>query len=103
MLRELRAILRKAAPKASETLSGDLRSLRTAGSVLILGLQVAHEFHADRPAMEPFMKELSGSRRGRTRYNFPMASHCRKHSYEDCSLPAKQVKDHDARWMYRNE
>jgi uncharacterized protein YdhG (YjbR/CyaY superfamily) len=60
-------------------------------------------FMPTKPAMEPFMKDLSGFKTGKDTIQFPYgqplpAALIRKIA----AYRLKQVKDRDARWMYKS-
>lgn len=101
-LREIRAILKRAAPKARETIKWGSPVFE---EERILFSYTAHKSHLNfmptGPAMEPFKQELTKYKTGKDTIQFPY----------DKPLPnalirrlatyrVKQVRENDARWMY---
>lgn len=101
-LRELRTLLKKVAPKATETLKWGSPVFEEGR---ILFSYSAHKsylnFSPTGPAMEPFSEELANFKTGKDMIQLPY----------DKTLPtglirkiaayrAKQVREDDARWMY---
>jgi len=102
-LRELRAILRKVAPKATEAIKWGSPVFEQGR---ILFSYTAHKSHLNfmptKPALEPFMDELSGFKMGKDTIQFPYGQPLpRALIRRIAAFRVKQVKDHDARWMYK--
>ena len=105
MLRELRALLKKVAPKATETLKWGSPVLEDGR---ILFSYTAYKSHLNymptKPAMEPFMEELSGFKTGKDTVQFPYGQPLPKALIRKiAAYRVKLVRDHDARWMYKDE
>ena len=105
MLRELRAILKKVAPEATETLKWGSPVFEDGR---ILFSYTAHKSHLNfmptKPALEPFMGELSGFKRGKDTIQFPYGQPLPKMLIRKiATYRVNQVRDHDARWMYGDE
>ncbi len=102
MLRELRAILKKVAPNAKETLKW--------GSPVFEEKRILFSFTAFRshlnfmpthPAMVPFKKELANYVTGKDTIQFPYDKPLPKTLIRRiAAFRAKQVREKDARWMY---
>lgn len=105
MLRELRAILKKVSPKATETLKWGSPVFEDGRILFSYTAYKSHlNFMTTKPAMEPFMEELSGFRTGKDTIQFPYAKPLPKMLIRKiAAYRAKQVKDQDARWMYKDK
>jgi len=100
MLRELRAILKKAAPKATEAIKWGTPVFEDGRILFSFKAHKAHvNFMPTKPSLDPFMKDLSGYKTGKDTVQLPYGE----------PLPAalirkiaahrvKQVKAHDAHW-----
>lgn len=72
MLRELRVILRKLTPKASETLKWGSPVFEEGRILFSYSAHKTHlNFMPTKPAMEPFMKALSGFKTGKDTIQLP--------------------------------
>ncbi len=101
-LREIRAILKKVAPKATETLKWGSPVFQEGRILFSYSAHKSHlNFSPTGPALEPFREELEKFKTGKDTIQFPY----------DKPLPsglirriavyrAKQVWEGDARWMY---
>ena len=101
-LREIRALLKKVAPKATETLKWGSPVFEEGRILFSYSAHKSHlNFSPTGPAMKPFGEELAAFKTGKDTIQF---------SY-DKPLPrglirriaayrAKQVRESDARWMY---
>jgi uncharacterized protein YdhG (YjbR/CyaY superfamily) len=105
MLRELRAILKKVAPKANETLKWGSPVFEDGRILFSYSAYKLHlNFMPTKPAMEPFMKDLSRFRTGKDTIQFPYGQPLpRALIRRIAAYRLTQVKAHDARWMYRDE
>lgn len=101
-LREIRAILKTIAPDARETIKWGVPVLE---EERILFWDSAHKSHLNfmptGPSLEPFAKELAGYERGKDTVRFPYDEPLPKALIRRIAAHrAKQVREHDARWMY---
>ena len=102
MLRELRALLKKVAPKASESLKwGD--PVFEEGRILFS--YSAHKSHLSfsptGPALEPFRDELATYQTGKDSVQLPYDKPLPKALLRKiAAYRARQVRENDARWMY---
>jgi uncharacterized protein YdhG (YjbR/CyaY superfamily) len=101
-LREMRALLKKVAPNATETLKWGYPVFEEGR---ILFSYSAHKYHLNffptSPAMEPFKEELAKFKTGKDTIQFPYDKPLPKGLIRKiASYRAKQVRDNDARWMY---
>ena len=101
-LRELRAILKKVAPDAAEKLKWGTPVL---DEKRILFAYSAHKSHLNfmptGPALEPFREELAGFKTGKDTLQLPYDRPLPKTLLRRiATFRAKQVREHDARWMY---
>jgi uncharacterized protein YdhG (YjbR/CyaY superfamily) len=103
MLRELRAILRRAAPRATEAIKWGSPVLVQGRILFSYSAYQSHlNFMPTRPALEPFKDALSGFKTGKDTVQFPYGQPLPKALIRRiAAFRLKQVKDHDARWMYR--
>ena len=102
MLRQLRTILKKAAPKATEAIQWGAPVFEDGRILFSFKAHKSHiNFMPTKPSLAPFVKELAGFKTGKDTVQLPYGE----------ALPValirkiaahrvKQVKDHDARWMY---
>jgi uncharacterized protein YdhG (YjbR/CyaY superfamily) len=104
MLRELRAILKKVSPKATETLKWGSPVFEDGRILFAYAAYKSHlNFMPTKPAMEPFMEELSGLKTGKDTIQLPYGQPLPKALIRKiATCRVKQVKDHDARWMYKD-
>lgn len=101
-LRAIRSLLRKVAPKATENIKWGSPVMEENRILFSYSAHKSHlNFMPTGPALEPFKKELAGYKTGKDTIQFPY----------DKPLPTalireiaqyrmKQVREHDARWMY---
>lgn len=102
MLRDLRALLRKVAPKAVETLKWGSPVLEEGRILFSYSAYKAHiNFMPTGPALEPFRDELSGFKTGKDTIQLPYDKPLPKALIRKiATYRLEQVRDHDARWMY---
>lgn len=101
-LREIRAILKKVAPRASETLKWGSPVFE---EKRILFSYSAHKTHLNfmptGPALKPFKKELAAYKTGQDTVQFPYDKPLPKALIRKIAAHrVKQVREKDARWMY---
>jgi len=101
-LRELRAILKKVAPKAAETLKWGSPVFEEGRILFSYSSHKSHlNFSPTGPAMEPFGKELAKFKTGKDTIQFPYDKPLPKGLIRRiAAYRAKQVRESDARWMY---
>jgi uncharacterized protein YdhG (YjbR/CyaY superfamily) len=104
-LRELRAILKKVAPGAKETLKWG-SPVYEEGRILFS--YAAHKSHINfmptGPALVPFKKELAGYQTGKDTIQLPYDKPLPKALIRRiAAYRLKQVRDRGARWMYRED
>jgi len=104
-LRELRAILKKVAPKATEALKWGSPVFEQGRILFSYTAYKSHiNFMPTKPALEPFMDELSEFKLGKDTIQLPYDQPLPKTLIRKiAAFRVKQVKDHDARWMYKEE
>lgn len=105
MLRELRAILKKVAPKATEAIKWSSPVLE---EKRILFAYTAHKSHLNfmptGPSLKPFTKELAKYTTGKDTIQFPYDKPLPKALIRKIALfRIKEVKANDAKWMYKNK
>ena len=105
MLRELRALLRKVAPKATETLKWGSPVFEDGRILFSYTAYKSHlNFMPTRPALEPFREELSAFRTGKDTVQFPYGRPLPKALIRKiAACRVKQVNEHDARWRYQDD
>jgi uncharacterized protein YdhG (YjbR/CyaY superfamily) len=105
MLRDLRAILKKVAPKATENMKWGSPVFEDGRILFSYKAYKSHiNFMPTKPALEPFMKELSDFKLGKDTIQLPYGQPLPKALIRKiASYRVKQVKEHDALWMYKNE
>lgn len=101
-LRELRALLKKVAPKASEKLKWGYPVFE---EKRILFSYSAHKTHLNfmptGPSMAPFKKELEQYKTGQDTIQFAYDKPLPKQLIQKiAAFRAKEVREKDARWMY---
>ena len=101
-LREMRALLKKVAPKAKEKLKWGSPVFEDGR---ILFSYSAHKLHLNfsptGPAMEPFKEELAKFETGKDTIQFSYDNPLPKGLIRKiAAFRAKQVREKDARWMY---
>ena len=101
-LREIRAILKKAAPKAKETLKWGSPVLEDKRILFAYSAFKSHlNFMPTGPAMVPFKKELAKYTTGKDTIQFPYDKPLPKALIRKiAAFRVKQVREKDARWMY---
>ena len=103
MLRELRAILKKVAPKATEALKWSTPILEDGRILFSYKAFKSHmNFMPTKSSLQPFMKELSGYKLGKDTIQLPYGKPLPKVLIRKiASYRVKQVKEHDAKWRYK--
>lgn len=103
MLRELRAILRKVAPKATEAIKWGSPVFEQGRILFSFTAYQSHiNFMPTKPALAPFKDELVGFKLGKDTIQLPYGRPLpRALIRRIAAFRLKQVKDRDARWMYR--
>jgi uncharacterized protein YdhG (YjbR/CyaY superfamily) len=101
-LREIRAILKKVAPKAAEAIKWGYPVFEEGR---ILFSYAAHKTHLNffptGPALEPFREELAKFKTSKDTIHFPYDKPLPKGLIRKiAAYRAKQVRENDARWMY---
>ena len=101
-LRDIRSLLKSAAPRATEALKWGSPVLE-AGRILFS--YSAHKSHLNfmptGPALAPFKKELAGFKTGKDTIQFPYDQPLPKTLIRKiAAYRARQVREKDARWMY---
>ena len=101
-LREIRAILRKIAPNATEALKWGSPVFEEGRILFAYSAHKSHlSFVPTQPAMKPFKKELAGYETGKDSIQFPYDKPLPKALIRKiAAYRAKQVREKDARWMY---
>jgi len=104
-LRELRAILRKAAPKAKETLKWGSPAYEEGRILFSFTAHRSHiNFMPTAPAKRPFKRDLTAYKTGKDTiqltYDKPLPKALIRRI---AAYRIKQVREKDARWMYRED
>ena len=101
-LREIRAILRGVAPKATETLKWGSPVFQEKRILFGYAAFKSHlTFTPTGPAMRPFKKELAKYTAGKDSIQFPYDKPLPKMLIRKiAAFRAKQAREVDARWMY---
>ena len=101
-LREIRAILKKVAPKAAEALKWGYPAFEEGRILFSYSAHKSHlNFSPTGPALEPFREELAGFKTGKDTIQFPYDKPLPKGLIRRiAAYRAKQVREEDARWMY---
>ena len=101
-LRELRAILKKVAPRAAETLKWGSPVFEERRILFSYSATKSHlNFSPTGPALEPFREELAGFKTGKDTIQFPYEKPLPKALIRRiAAYRAKLVREDDARWMY---
>jgi uncharacterized protein YdhG (YjbR/CyaY superfamily) len=101
-LREIRAILKKVAPRAKEALKWGYPVFEEGRILFSYSAHKSHlNFSPTGPGMEPFKEELVKFKTGKDTIQFPYDKPLPKGLIRKiAAFRAKQVKDDDARWMY---
>jgi uncharacterized protein YdhG (YjbR/CyaY superfamily) len=102
MLREIRALLKRVAPNAMETLKWGQPVFEERRILFSYSAYKSHlNFMPTGPALEPFKKELAAYNMGKDTIQFPYDKPLPKALIRKiAAYRAKQVKENDARWMY---
>ena len=101
-LREIRAILKKVAPKAKEGLKWGNPVFEEGRILFSYSAYKSHlNFSPTGPAMQPFKEELTKFKTGKDTIQFAYDKPLpRALIRKIAAFRAKQVKEDDARWMY---
>ena len=101
-LREIRALLKKVAPKAEEALKWGSPVFEEGRILFSYSAYQSHlNFSPTGPAMEPFQEELEKFKTGKDTVQFPYDKPLPKALIRKiAAFRAKQVRENDARWMY---
>jgi uncharacterized protein YdhG (YjbR/CyaY superfamily) len=101
-LREIRAILKKVAPNATETLKWGSPVFEEKRILFAFTAFRSHlNFMPTHPAMKPFKKELAEYITGKDTIQFPYDKPLPKVLIRKIAgFRVKQVREKDARWMY---
>jgi uncharacterized protein YdhG (YjbR/CyaY superfamily) len=101
-LREIRAILKKVAPRATEALKWGSPVFEEKRILFAYSAQKSHlNFMPTGPALKPFRKELAAYRTGKDTIHFAYDKPLPKSLIRKiAAYRAKQVRERDARWMY---
>jgi len=101
-LREIRAILKKVAPNATETLKWGSPVFEEKRILFAFTAFRSHlNFMPTHPAMKPFKKELAEYITGKDTIQFPYDKPLPKVLIRKiAAFRVKQVREKDARWMY---
>jgi len=105
MLRELRALLRKVAPKATEAIKWGSPVLEDGRILFAYSAFKSHlNFMPTKPSMEPFKKELSEFKTGKDTIQLPYGKPLPKALIRKIATHrVKQVRENDALWMYKSK
>ena len=101
-LQEIRAVLKRVAPNATETLKWGSPVFEEGRILFSFSAHKSHlNFSPTGPAMEPFREELAKYRTGKDTVQFPYDKPLpRALIRRIAAYRFKQVKENDARWMY---
>jgi uncharacterized protein YdhG (YjbR/CyaY superfamily) len=101
-LREIRAILKKLAPNATEALKWGSPVFEEGRILFSYSAYKSHlNFVPTQPAMKPFKKELAEYKTGKDSIQFPYDRPLPKSLIRKiAAYRIKQVRESDARWMY---
>jgi uncharacterized protein YdhG (YjbR/CyaY superfamily) len=101
-LREIRAILKKVAPSATETLKWGSPVFAEKRILFAYNAFKSHvSFMPTRPAMQPFEADLARYVTGKDSVQFPYGKPLPKALIRRiATFRVKQVREQDARWMY---
>jgi uncharacterized protein YdhG (YjbR/CyaY superfamily) len=101
-LHELRALLKKVAPGATETLKWGSPVLEEKRILFSYSAYKSHlNFMPTGPSIKPFRKELAAYKTGKDTIQFPYDKPLPKALIRKiATYRAKQVREKDARWMY---
>ena len=101
-LRDIRALLKKVAPTATETLKWGSPVFEEGRILFSYTAYKSHlNFMPNGPAMEPFREELAAYKTGKDTIQFPYDQPLPKALIRKiATYRVKQVRTKDARWMY---
>lgn len=101
-LREIRALLKKVAPGATEAIKWGSPVLEEKRILFAYSAYKSHlNFMPTGPALEPFKKELAAYKTGKDTIQFPYDQPLPKALIQKiAAYRARQVREKDARWMY---
>ncbi len=101
-LREMRAILKKVAPKAKEGLKWGMPVFEEKRILFSYAAFKTHlNFFPTGPAIKPFKEELAGYKTGQDTIQFTYDKPLPKALIRNlAAFRAKEVREKDARWMY---
>ena len=101
-LREIRAILKKVAPEAAETLKWGSPVFEEGRILFSYSAHKSHlNFSPTGPAMEPFSEELAAFKTGKDTIQFEYDKPLPRGLIRKiAAYRARQVREDDARWMY---
>lgn len=101
-LREIRAVLKKVAPKATEKLKWGSPAFEQRRILFAFAAFKSHlNFFPTHPAMVPFRRELAKYKTGKDTIQFPYDEPLPKALIRKiAAYRVKQVREEDARWMY---
>jgi uncharacterized protein YdhG (YjbR/CyaY superfamily) len=101
-LREIRTILKKVAPNATETLKWGSPIFEEKRILFAYTAFKSHlNFMPTGPAMKPFKKELAKHRTGKDTIQFPYNKPLPKALIRKIAVfRVEEVKERDAKWMY---
>ena len=101
-LREIRAVLKKVAPNAMETLKWGSPVFEEGRILFSYSAHKSHlNFSPTGPAMEPFKEELAKYKTGKDTIQFPSDKPLPNALIQKIArFRLKQVRENDARWMY---
>ncbi len=101
-LRQIRAILKRVAPNANETLKWGSPVFEEKRILFSYTAYKSHlNFMPTQPALEPFKKELADYKTGKDTIQFPYNKALPQALIRKiASFRARQVRESDARWMY---
>jgi uncharacterized protein YdhG (YjbR/CyaY superfamily) len=104
-LRDIRALLKKVAPKATETLKWGSPVFEEGRILFSYTAYKSHlNFMPTGPAMDPFREELAAYKTGKDTIQFPYDKPLPKALIRKiAAFRVKQVREGDARWMYRKD
>ncbi len=102
MLREIRALLKKLAPKATEAIKWGTPVLEQGRILFAYSAHKTHlNFMPTGPSLKPFKEELAGYKTGKDTVQFPYGKPLPKALIRRIAAHRiKEVRENDARWMY---
>jgi uncharacterized protein YdhG (YjbR/CyaY superfamily) len=101
-LREIRALLKSVAPRATENLKWGSPVLEEERILFAYSAHTAHlNFTPTGPALAPFKKEIEKFKTAKDSIQFPYDQPLPKALIrKSATFRARQVRENDARWMY---